>query len=145
MPDGNGHRQRGDQRTPVAREMPFPGGFDDRPTRGQRLLRGRTFTVLGRELHTTSVITGLLIMGVGVLFWTTNGLVGAPEVLPLGAQAWLQERASLLANPLFDILAVLAVAALVLLLWAWRRRRDTGPEGVTSESAAFTSDRGSRR
>ncbi|MGD8151206.1 cytochrome c biogenesis CcdA family protein [Ornithinimicrobium sp. Y1694] len=95
-------------------------------TRGQRLLRGRAFTVLGRQLHTTSVITGLLIMGVGVLFWTTNGLVGAPEILPLDAQAWLQERASLLANPLFDIVAVLAVATLILLVWARRRHRGGG-------------------
>lgn len=97
--------------------------------RGRRLLRGRAFTVLGRELHTTSVLTGLLIMGVGVLFWTTNGLVGAPEILPLDAQAWLQERASLLTNPLLDIAAVLVIAALVLLMWARRRRRDGGPGG----------------
>lgn len=90
--------------------------------RGRRFLRGRVFTVLGRELHTTSVVTGVLIMGIGVLFWTTNGLVGAPELLPLDAQAWLQERASILANPVLDILAVLLLAGLVLWLWARRRR-----------------------
>lgn len=91
-------------------------------TRGRKVLRGRTFTVLGRELHSTSVITGLLIMGVGVLFWTTNGLVGAPALVPIEAQAWLQERASLLANPLLDILAVLVLTALVLFAWARRQR-----------------------
>lgn len=110
---------------------------------GQRLLRGRAFTVLGRELHTTSVITGLLIMGVGVLFWTTNGLVGAPEVLPLDAQAWLQERASLLANPVFDIVAVLVIAALILLVWARRRHRGGGTtEG--DESALHAPDEARR-
>lgn len=91
-------------------------------TRGQRFLRGRSFTVLGRQLHTTSVTTGVLIMGVGVLFWTTNGLVGAPELIPLGAQAWLQERAALLAHPLLDVGVVLGLAAVVLLLWARGRR-----------------------
>ncbi|CAM3864395.1 cytochrome c biogenesis CcdA family protein [Isoptericola cucumis] len=94
--------------------------------RGRRVLRGRSFTVLGRELHTTSVVTGVLVMGVGVLFWTTNGLVGAPELLPLGAQAWLQGAAGLLADPLLDVLAVLAVAAAVLAGWAVRRRRAAG-------------------
>lgn len=101
--------------------------------RGRRLLRGRTFTVLGRELHTTSVITGALIMGVGVLFWTTNGLVGAPELLPMDAQAWLQERSAILANPILDIVAVLAVAALVLLLWARRRRTHSATEPIALE------------
>ena len=91
--------------------------------RGRRLLRGRTFTVLGRELHTTSVLTGLLIMGVGVLFWTTNGLVGAPELVPLDAQAWLQENTAILANPVLDVAAVLVVTGIALLLWARRRRR----------------------
>lgn len=100
--------------------------------RGRRLLRGRSFTVFGRELHSTSVITGVLIMAVGVLFWTTNGLVGAPELLPLAAQAWLQERASVLANPIVDIIAVLAIAALVLVLWARRQRA----RAATADSAS---------
>ncbi|MFD6094110.1 cytochrome c biogenesis CcdA family protein [Oerskovia sp. NPDC060338] len=90
--------------------------------RGRRVLRGRAFTVLGRQLHTTSVITGLLIIGVGVLFWTTNGLVGAPALLPLDAQAWLQENTAILANPILDILAVLGITGIVLLVWARRRR-----------------------
>lgn len=91
--------------------------------RGRTILRGRTVPVLGRELHTTSVLTGLLIITVGVLFWTTNGLVGAPELLPYEAQSWLQETSSLLANPLLDILALGVVAGLVLVLWARRQRR----------------------
>lgn len=90
--------------------------------RGRRWLRGRTVTVLGRELHTTSLVTGVLIMAVGVLFWTTNGLVGAPALVPVDAQAWLQERASSLASPVVDALVVLGGAALVPLVWAGRRR-----------------------
>lgn len=93
--------------------------------RGRRVLRGRAFTVLGRELHTTSVLTGLVLIGVGVLFWTTNGLVNAPEVLPLQAQAWLQERSAVLAHPALDVLAIVILTALALVLWARRRRRDS--------------------
>ncbi|WP_109474489.1 cytochrome c biogenesis CcdA family protein [Ornithinimicrobium cavernae] len=95
---------------------------------GRTALRGRTFPVLGRELHTTSVLTGLLIIAVGVLFWTTNGLVGAPELLPYEAQAWLQEASSVLANPLLDAAAVLVLAGLVLVVWARRREPVKGSE-----------------
>lgn len=89
--------------------------------RAMRLLRGRGFTVLGRELHTTSVVTGALIAAVGVLFWTTNGLVEAPSLVPVAAQSWAQARLGLLAHPVVDVAAILLVAAVVL-VW-WRRRR----------------------
>ncbi len=89
--------------------------------RGQQMLRGRTFTFLGRRFHTTSVITGLLIIGVGIVFWTTNGLVTAPELVPLETQIWLQQRAARLANPVLDVVAVLIPAALLLAIWARRR------------------------
>lgn len=92
-------------------------------SRGQRMLRGRSFSVLGRELHTTTVLTGLLVIAVGVLFWTTNGLVGAPQLLPVDAQAWLQERSALLANPVLDIVAILVVATAIFGIWLLRRRR----------------------
>lgn len=89
---------------------------------GQRVLRGRSFTLLGRTFHTTSVITGVLIMAVGVLFWTTNGLVGAPELVPMDIQVWLQARAGALDSPIVDIALVVLVAALVLYIWARKQR-----------------------
>ena len=92
-------------------------------TRTRALLRGRTFTVLGRELHTVSVLTGAMIVGVGILFWSTNGLVNMPGLVPVDAQAWLQGRSALLATPLFDVLAVLILAAIALVLWIRVRQR----------------------
>lgn len=91
--------------------------------RGRRLLRGRSFIVLGREFHTTSVITGTLIIAVGVLFWFTNGLVSMPALIPTDVQAWIQERGSLLADPIVDIIAILALTVLALTIWGFNRRR----------------------
>lgn len=91
--------------------------------RAHALLRGRPFTVLGRTLHSTSVITGLTIIAVGILFWTTNGLIAGPELLPTSSQAWIQGRSAVLANPLVDLVAILAIAAIGFLVWRRTRRR----------------------
>ncbi|MEG3616718.1 cytochrome c biogenesis CcdA family protein [Isoptericola haloaureus] len=91
--------------------------------RGRSVLRGRTVRVLGRELHTTSIVTGLLLIAVGVLFWFTNGLVGMPELLPVGTQAWLQGQGALLAHPVLDVALVLVVAVVVVVVWTRRRTR----------------------
>lgn len=95
-------------------------------TRGQRLLRGRVVVVGGRELHTTSLVTGLLITGTGLLFWFTNGLVSMPALVPTAVQAWAQEQGAVFASPVFDVAGILVIAAAAL--WAWgaasvRRRR----------------------
>lgn len=101
--------------------------------RALRLLRGRGFTVLGRELHTTSVITGALIVAVGVMFWTTNGLVQAPSLVPVSAQSWIQQRLDLFAHPAMDVAAILLVAAVVL-FW-WHRRRTVAEAAVADQQA----------
>ncbi|MBP2437344.1 cytochrome c biogenesis CcdA family protein [Microbacterium amylolyticum] len=93
--------------------------------RGRRVLRGRTFRVFGREFHTVSVITGLLIIAVGVLFWTTNGLVSVPSLVPASVLASLQTSGAVLANPIVDVLAIIAVAALALVAWWAAQRRRT--------------------
>jgi len=104
--------------------------------RGQRALRGRGFTIRGREFHTTSVATGVLIVLVGVVFWTTNGLLGAPEIVPSDAVSWLTAQASLLSNPLVDIVAVLVVATLVLLAWYRARARNRRREAASETANA---------
>lgn len=91
--------------------------------RAMSVLRGRGFRFLGRELHTTSVITGLLITAVGVVFWTTNGLVSAPSLLPAGIQRGLQSYSGVLANPLIDALLLAGLVIVVVTLWAVRRSR----------------------
>ena len=102
--------------------------------RGRRFLRGRSFVVFGRQLHTTSVVTGLLIVAVGATFWMTNGLVDVPELVPLDVQSWLQEHAALLANPVLDILAIVVIAAIVLIFWLRRRRARSHAEAQVTSS-----------
>lgn len=113
--------------------------------RGRRLLRGRSFTVLGREFHTTSVITGTLIIAVGILFWFTNGLVSMPALIPTDVQAWIQERGSLLADPIVDIIAILALTVLTLTIWGFNRRRKLArDQEIQNASSRTTSAEASR-
>lgn len=91
--------------------------------RTRAALRGRTFTAFGRQLHSTSVVTGLLIVVVGIVFWASNGLLHVPQLVPTSVQAWLQERSAVLANPVIDSLALVLVAVLGVLLWRRSRRR----------------------
>lgn len=98
-------------------------GWDKLSPRAMSVLRGRGFQFLGRDLHTTSVITGLLIVAVGVVFWTTNGLVSAPSLLPTGVQRGLQSYSGVLANPLIDALLLAGVVIVVITVWAVRRSR----------------------
>lgn len=106
-------------------------------TRGQRFLRGRTITVFGRQLHTTSLITGLLITGVGLLFWFTNGLVSMPSLVPTDVQAWAQTQGAVLSNPLFDVIAIVALAGIALGTWVMARRKTaTKPTAIRAEAHA---------
>ena len=69
------------------------------------------------------MLTGLLIIGIGILFWRTNGLVGVPELVSLDTQASLQNAAQVLTNPIFDILAILVITAVILAIWFRYRSR----------------------
>lgn len=97
-------------------------GWDRISLRTRRALRGRGFTVLGRELHTTTLLSGLLMIVLGIVFEVTNGLVDAPEILSAATQTRLQAEIGRFSGPIFDVVAILAVASLVMLVW-WRRQR----------------------
>ncbi|MDV6307633.1 cytochrome c biogenesis CcdA family protein [Gordonia amicalis] len=87
---------------------------------GRARLRGREVSLGRLRLHTTHLIAGGLLIAVGVVFWLTNGFVGAPEPIGIDAQGWLQNAAGMLATPIVDIIAI-AVLATVVLNWWWRR------------------------
>ncbi len=92
------------------------------------LLRGRIVTVFGRELHSTSVVTGVLMVAVGGLFWASNGLVTVPEILPASAQSWLQVRTAALATPVVDGALLTALMAAAVLTWRRTRTRRRAPD-----------------
>lgn len=90
--------------------------------RSTALLRGRGITVLGRRLHTTNLLTGILIIALGILFWATDGLVALPSPVPTGTLARWQEGLAVLSGTGVQIGIILAAAALALTLW-WRKER----------------------
>ena len=103
-------------------------------TRARALLRGRSVTVLGRELHTTSMLTGLVIIALGVLFWTTNGLVTLPSLVSTSTLARWQAALPGLTDPLVQVAVIVTLGLLALVAW-WisdrRRRRTPDPAGST--------------
>ena len=105
--------------------------------RTHRLLRGRTLTVLGRTLHTTTLLTGVLIIALGVLFWTTNGLIALPSLIPTRLLARWQEGLGPLGDPAVQIVILLLLAAAALALW-WRAER----RRAAARTAAAEQERG---
>ncbi len=98
-------------------------GWERIGARGHRLLRGRMIAFAGRPWHTTSLVTGVLLIVLGAVFWATNGLVGVPELVPIDVQVRLQELAGRLSRTGLDAIAVVLVGAVALLVWDRRRRR----------------------
>ncbi|ALQ29516.1 cytochrome C biogenesis protein [Arthrobacter sp. YC-RL1] len=104
---------------------------------GRSKLRGRTVKIFGRELHVISMATGILLIVVGVVFWLTNGLISAPQLVPLEVQDWLQQNSAALSSPLVDVAALAVLAAVVFWLWF---RRGTSPERETAQQADSAPD-----
>lgn len=105
--------------------------WDRLSARTRSRLRGREFTVLGRTLHTTTVLTGAVIIALGILFWTTNGLVTLPSLVPTSVLAnW--QSSSVLSGTGAQIAVIALLGLLALALW-WRhdrrrrRRVEVGP------------------
>src|SRR5690625_3555470 len=74
--------------------------------------RGRAITIAGRSFRASSLLTGLLLIAVGVVFIATNGLINAPDLVNLQTQSALQAGAQHLgvAGQIAAIIALAAVA-----------------------------------
>ena len=103
----------------------------------RRLLRGRPLALGPLTLHSTTLLTGLLIIALGVLFWTTNGLIAIPSLVPTRVLAQWQEALAPLSSTGVQIAVIVGLAALALLLW-WRAERRGAAEsaGRTADGAA---------
>ncbi len=107
----------------------------------RRWLRGRELSLGGLRVHTTSLVSGVMFVALGVLFIAYDGttaLTGlyasrGAEDLALDAERW----AGSVARAVPDWLALAVVAALVLSFVAYRRlaRTKKGPGRDPSPSA----------
>ena len=85
-------------------------------------LRGREFRVGPLRLHTTSTVTGLLFVGIGVVFLGFDGTAGLLGVDPAIALAGENVVAGLGAS-VPDAVLLVGLAVLVALVTGWRLRR----------------------
>ena len=87
--------------------------------------------------HSACSVARVLIVAVGALFWFTNGLVSLPSLIPTDVLVRFQERGSVLSNPLIDVVAIIAVAAIALTVWGVSRRRNdsTQPQESIDEQS----------
>lgn len=106
----------------------------------RRWLRGRAVRLGRLQLHSTSVIGGLLVIAVGLLFLIDRGgsVVGG-GVLSVDAEARLQEAVSRIgAQADLLVLAVVGLVAAAVLAHRWRatsRPAPTEPDSSTRPSA----------
>src|SRR5699024_10787830 len=114
-------------------------------TRSRSILCGVSVSFLGRPLPIVSMVTGVLMIAVGIVFWATNGLVSAPSLVPTTTLAHAQEWVSSWSSTTTDIIVVCVLAVLAIVLWfryeRRRARRAAAAEGGTaSDRAATASD-----
>lgn len=96
-----------------------------RGTGSRRWLRGRALRVGPLQVHSTSLVTGLLLIGVGIVFIVTNGMTALPEIVPASALARLQSGALALAASVGEQVVIALLALLALLAWwLWTRHGD---------------------
>ncbi len=100
----------------------------------RKVARGRAFNFAGRSFHTTSLLTGLLLIAVGIVFIATNGLVGVPEVVSLETQSVLQSGAQGLSTTA-QIVMVVTLAVIALALWWWWPRAGNSQATKASEGS----------
>lgn len=108
--------------------------------KGRRVLRGREVKIGPIETHTTSLVSGVLLIVVGVAFWYFDGMVGVNGALGLGdttgleidAQRWISDTLGFIPD-WFVLVAVAVVAAGVAV---WRLRDDTDPSPSDEDDGA---------
>ncbi|MGM0819679.1 MAG: cytochrome c biogenesis CcdA family protein, partial [Actinomycetota bacterium] len=104
--------------------------------RGRMRLRGRTVTLAGREVHTTSLVSGLLFVGVGLLFLLFEGTVGLTGLYQSAGASDLAARLDATVRALSAQVPdglVVAAALLGAGLLGWRAWRRRGAEPRASE------------
>ncbi|WP_335932662.1 cytochrome c biogenesis CcdA family protein [Streptomyces sp. PTD5-9] len=101
-------------------------------------LRGRALRLGRFELHTTTLLSGLFFIGLGVLFLVYDGTTALPGLLGVDQSFAVEQWARTVGTRVKDgpaLVIAVAVVLLVLAVRAWRGRRTpagTEPGGVNS-------------
>ncbi|WP_435153118.1 cytochrome c biogenesis CcdA family protein [Micromonospora aurantiaca (nom. illeg.)] len=103
----------------------------------RRWLRGRQFSIGRLHLHTTSTVSGLLFVALGVLFLVFDGTAGLAGGFGLtdiegAAQEWVTGTLGDVPDLLFLVVAGLAALTVLVL----RRRRGANPETAAAVGVA---------
>lgn len=99
-----------------------------------RWLRGRGLRLGPLRLHTTSALTGLIMIGLGVIFLRYRGISGLTGLLaPPSLTGWdnrLQDLVTAIQARVPDLwlIAILAVCAIALTAWSLTRASARNPE-----------------
>lgn len=100
----------------------------------RRWLRGREIAVGPIRTHTTSLVSGLLFVAIGVLFLVTDGTANVGGVVGVDEQFSLQVTLGEWAQRLSDTAILLAVVLVLFVSVAVRVLRRHRSESATSES-----------
>ncbi|MBM7170430.1 cytochrome c biogenesis protein CcdA [Streptomyces sp. G44] len=108
-------------------------------------LRGRAFRAGRFELHTTSLLSGLFFVALGVLFLVYDGTTALPGLLDVDDSFAVEQWAGGVGRAVPDAVLLVGVVVLVgavLGVRGWRRRGETGTEAetVSSESVSSASE-----
>ncbi|AKT50456.1 cytochrome c biogenesis CcdA family protein [Arsenicicoccus sp. oral taxon 190] len=100
--------------------------WDRAGLRDRRWLRGRPITVGPLRTHTTSLLTGAVFVGIGLLFLLSDGTTTLPALTDTGTQLAWQTRIQTWQAQVGDLglLLALVVAAIVVLAVRVLRRRE---------------------
>ncbi len=104
---------------------------------GKRWLRGKTLQLGPARVHSTSLVSGVLFVVIGILFLRYDGTAGITAVLGLGDTSDLEFAAQhaisqlTAAIPAWTLPAAVAALAGVI---AWRRARTSPGSGVKGQS-----------
>lgn len=104
-------------------------------------LRGRELRLGPLRTHTTALVSGLLFIGIGVLFLLTDGTAGLGGPVGVDTQFDVESSALSWADRFSDLTVVLIAVLLIIAVLAWRviagiRRSATGDDAAPTAAAA---------
>jgi hypothetical protein len=89
-----------------------------------------------------SMVTGILMIVIGIVFWATNGLVSAPSLVPTTTLAHAQEWVSSWSSTTTDIIVVCVLAVLAIVLWFRHERRRVRRAAAVNQREASSDKEG---